>query len=223
MNVREPSGVPRRCFIKQSSMVAGGATLVGAMGLSSNANAILGDDHPSNAGLAHLDPSIERWRKEYCRRAREIFRELVTVLADERDEPLQSAVLSPKGTGMDDPGSAYTHLLGTCRQLLEKALANGGDSSVLFRLSIYLRRWKSVAPSHDSRVAAVAKAWENVQRVYFLDESSFTRTRPTILFIHGSGIGPFPVFNGLFKEFSPNYNTAFFLYDHLGTPGPCLF
>jgi len=72
-----------------------------------------------------------------------------------------------------------------------------------------------VAPSHDPRVAAVTSAWESVQRVYFLDESTFTRARPTILFIHGSGVGPFPVSNGLFREFSWNYNIAFFLYDHL--------
>jgi hypothetical protein len=86
---------------------------------------------------------------------------------------------------------------------------------VLFRLSIYLRRWKSVAPKRDPHVAAVMKAWESLQNVYFLEERSFTPRKPTILFIHGSGIGPFPVFNGLFKEFGRDYNIAFFLYDHL--------
>ena len=215
MIVRTHPGVSRRRFIQQSAIVAGGAALVGTMSLSSDANAIPGNDYSSNAGLAHLDPSMEPWRKEYCWRAREIFRELGTVLADKGGEPFQSDVLSPKGKSLEDPGSAYRHLLGACRQLLEKSLANGGDNSVLFRLSVNLRRCKRVVPAHDPHTAAVMRAWDNVQRVYFLDESSSSRARPTILFIHGSGIGPFPVFNGLFKEFSSNYNVAFFLYDHL--------
>jgi hypothetical protein len=215
MIVRPTLDVSRRRFIQQSSIVAGGAALVGAMGLSSEANAIPGNDYPSNAGLALLDPSTEHWRKEYCWRAREIFRELGTVLADKPDEPFPSAILSPKAKSIEDPGSAYRHLLRTCRQLLEKGLDNGGDNSVLFWLSVNLRRCKYVAPAHDAHVAAVMRAWDNVQRVYFLDESTFTRARPTILFIHGSGIGPFPVFNGLFKEFSRDCNVAFMLYDHL--------
>jgi len=51
--------------------------------------------------------------------------------------------------------------------------------------------------------------------VYLLEEATFTPARPTILFIHGSGVGPFPVFNALFKELGRDYNIAFFLYDHL--------
>jgi hypothetical protein len=70
-------GVRRRRFIQQSAIVAGGAALVDAMGLSSDANAILGNDHPSNAGLAHLDPSMEHWRKEYCRRASSLLKKVI--------------------------------------------------------------------------------------------------------------------------------------------------
>jgi hypothetical protein len=215
MIVRTTLGVSRRRFIQQSWIVGGGAALVGLLGLSSDAEASPGNDYSSDAGLASLDPSIKHLRKEYSWRAREIFQGLGAVLASKSSEPFQSPVLSPKAKSTEDPGSTYRHLLGTCRQLLEKGLANGGDNSVLFRLSLNLRRWKSVAPAHDRHVAAVMRAWDNVQMVYLLDESSFTRAKPTILFIHGSGIGPFPVFNSLFKEFRGNYNVAFFLYDHL--------
>jgi hypothetical protein len=43
----------------------------------------------------------------------------------------------------------------------------------------------------------------------------FKPKKPTILFIHGSGIGPFPVFNGLFMALAVSHNIAFFLYDPL--------
>ena len=188
---------------------------MGAMGPSFYASANSLNDHPSNAGLAPLDPSIEHLRREYRCRAEEIFADLRRVLLDKDESALKETAPLSGGKGMDDPWSGYRRWLWNCRQLLERALASGGDNSVLFRLSISLRHWKSLAPSHDPHVAAAMKAWENLQKVYFLEEKSCTPEKPTILFIHGSGIGPFPVFNGLFRNLAANYNVAFFLYDNL--------
>ncbi len=72
-----------------------------------------------------------------------------------------------------------------------------------------------MAPAKDPHLAAAMRAWDDVQKVYLLDEGSYAPARPTILFVHGSGIGPFPVFNALFQDLSRDYNIAFFLYDHL--------
>ena len=215
MTVGNSLGISRRRFITRSAIVAGGATLVGAMGFAPDADATPSNDHHSTSGLAPLDPSIEHLRKEYRGRAEEIFRELGTVLGDKSGEPVKSTPPVLRGKALEDPGSTRRHLAAMCRRLLERALMNGCDNSVLFRLSVHLRRWKSVAPADDCHLAAAMRAWDNVQKVYLLDEGSYAPARPTILFVHGSGIGPFPVFNALFRDLRRDYNIAFFLYDHL--------
>jgi len=39
-----------------------------------------------------------------------------------------------------------------------------------------------------------------LQTIYLLKADSFEPNKPTVLFVHGSGTGPFPVFNGLFND-----------------------
>jgi hypothetical protein len=105
--------------------------------------------------------------------------------------------------------------LGNSRRLLDEALANGGDNSLLFRLSVNLRRWRRLAAVPDSHMAEVHRQWGFLQKVYLLEPDRFNSQQPTVLFIHGSGVGPFPVFNALFKELQGRVNAAFFLYDNL--------
>jgi len=215
MNVRRPVGVTRRCFLQQSALFVVGTALAGTMGNPAAASVNSPDDVSSKAGLAHLHPSIEYLRRQYSGRAEEIFADLRKALLDTNETALKRTVLLSGAKTTDDPWSSYRHVRWDCRQLLEKAIVSGGDNSVLFRLSIGIRHWRSLAPSHDPHVAAVTKAWVNLQQIYFLDAKSYTPEKRTILFIHGSRMGPFPVFNRMFNDLSRNYNIAFFLYDHL--------
>lgn len=208
-------GICRRDFLKTSAIIAAGAALVGARRLAEGTETRSINEVEPPARLAPLDPHIEHLRNAYKSRAEHIFSNLRTALGDRVVESPSARASSPRGGTAMVPWSTYRHLLGTSRQLLDTALANGGDNSVLFRLSVYLRRWQTFAPARDPHVAAVHQAWQDLQKVYLLDAHPFDPKKPTLLFIPGSGVGPFPVFNGLFKELAGSHNIAFFLYDHL--------
>jgi len=218
LNVRrEPSsaGVSRRNFLSKSSILVVGSAMAGTRDLTGGAEASSIREAQLPGGLAVLDPHIAHLRKAYQSRAAEIFSNLKTVLGNAEDRSASARPLTPGGKSAVDAWSSYRYLLGTSRQLLDEALAYGGDNSVLFRLSVYLRRWKTVAGARDRHVIAVGQAWQDLQTIYLLKADSFEPNKPTVLFVHGSGTGPFPVFNGLFNEFAGSHNVAFFLYDHL--------
>ena len=95
---------------------------------------------------------------------------------------------------------------------LKRVLENGADPKGLYASAQELSRLQKNFPD-DSFVQASVSAWKRIEGVYLLDENSFDNTKPTMLIVHGTGMGPFPMFNDMMITYQKEYNIAFIMHD----------